>query len=427
MARTVRDAKLETRSARAKLKASGVPYYRGVDPGLHLGYRKGKTGGRWVLRWRTPDDTYRVETIGNADDVADADGVSTLSFAQAQAAARDRRAALARAVKGLPAAEGPYTVRRCLEEYLGFLEAERKTARDARWRIEALILPVLGDIVCAELTAKQIEDWRDTAAKTPPRLRTGKGATAPRYRDVDINDENVRRRRRVATNRDLMLLRAALNRAWRNEKIPSDSAWRKVTPFKNVDVARVRHLKVDECRRLINAAEGEFRDLVRVALATGARYGELARLEVRDFNPDVGTLEIRISKSGKARHVVLNEEGIALLGRLTAGRIGSARLLDKPDGTRWGKAAQHRPMVAACARGGIEPAVGFHCLRHTYASLAIMAGAPLLVVAKNLGHADTRMVERHYGHLSETYVATEIRRATPRFGILDDGVVAAIR
>jgi hypothetical protein len=46
-----------------------------------------------------------------------------------------------------------------------------------------------------------------------------------------------------------------------------------------------------------------------------------------------------------------------------------------------------------------------------------MAGAPLLVVAKNLGHADTRMVEKHYGHLSASYVADAIRAAAPRFGV----------
>ena len=45
-----------------------------------------------------------------------------------------------------------------------------------------------------------------------------------------------------------------------------------------------------------------------------------------------------------------------------------------------------------------------------------MAGVPLLVVAKNLGHADTRMVEKHYGHLAPSYVADAIRAAAPRFG-----------
>jgi hypothetical protein len=45
-----------------------------------------------------------------------------------------------------------------------------------------------------------------------------------------------------------------------------------------------------------------------------------------------------------------------------------------------------------------------------------MNGVPLMVVAKNLGHADTRMVERHYGHLAPSYVADAIRKAAPRFG-----------
>ena len=46
-----------------------------------------------------------------------------------------------------------------------------------------------------------------------------------------------------------------------------------------------------------------------------------------------------------------------------------------------------------------------------------MNGVPLLVVAKNLGHADTRMVEKHYGHLAPSYVADAIRVGAPRFGV----------
>jgi len=45
-----------------------------------------------------------------------------------------------------------------------------------------------------------------------------------------------------------------------------------------------------------------------------------------------------------------------------------------------------------------------------------MNGAPLVVVAKHLGHVDTRMVERHYGHLAPGFVADAIRAAAPRFG-----------
>jgi hypothetical protein len=44
-----------------------------------------------------------------------------------------------------------------------------------------------------------------------------------------------------------------------------------------------------------------------------------------------------------------------------------------------------------------------------------MNGTPLMVVAQNLGHTDTRMVELHYGHLAPSYRQDEIRKGAPRF------------
>jgi integrase len=83
-------------------------------------------------------------------------------------------------------------------------------------------------------------------------------------------------------------------------------------------------------------------------------------------------------------------------------------------------------MIEACGRAKITPALGFHGLRHTWASLAVMNGTPLLVVAKNLGHTDTRMVEKHYGHLAPSYIADAIRAGAPRFGFKPDRKVAAL-
>ena len=415
MARTVRDATLESRTARARLKPSGKPYYRSIDPGLHLGYRKGVAGGKWVMRWYVGDGDYKLETIGVTDDVADADGVAVLDFKQAQTVIRQRHIQLVRAAQGLPARDGPYAVGACVEEYLAFLEVNRKSAKDARWRAGALILPQLGNIGCTDLTAPRLRKWLADTAAAAPRLRTRKG-DGQQYRGIDKDDEEQRRRRRATANRVLTILKAALNRAWREGKIPSDDAWRRVEPFEEADAPRVRYLSIDECRRLIDAAEAGFRDLVRAALLTGCRFGELASVRVRDFNPDAGTLHIRTSKTGRGRHVVLHDEGIELFTHLSAGRRGVELMLRKADGDRWGKSNQTRPMAEACARANIEPAANFHSLRHTYASHAVMAGAPLLVVAKNLGHSDARMVEKHYGHLSATYVADAIRAAAPRFG-----------
>jgi integrase len=89
-------------------------------------------------------------------------------------------------------------------------------------------------------------------------------------------------------------------------------------------------------------------------------------------------------------------------------------------------ANQTAPLTEACQCASISPPANFHCLRHTYASHAVMNGAPLHVVAKNLGHADTRMVERYYGHLAPSYIADAIRAAAPKFGIKSERKVVSI-
>jgi integrase len=426
MTRTVRDVRLETRTARQALKCSGKPYWRAVDEGLHLGYRKGKISGKWVMRRYVGDGTYTVETIGTADDKADADGAIYLSYAQAQTEARKRFVEAARTAAGMPAQPGPYTVKDAVRDYLAWLEQNRKTARDARWRAEALIVPELGALPCTTLTTQRLRDWRDALTKVPPRLRTVKGQKQ-RHAARDTDDpEEAARRRRATANRTLTIAKAALNHAWREQRIPSDAAWRPVTALRGADAARARYLATAECTRLINAAEPDFRKLVQAGLLTGCRFSELAALTVADFHLDSGTLQIRSSKSGKPRHVVLTEEGVSFFRGQTVGRAPQDRLLPKADGAKWLKSHQTRPMRDACQRASIEPTANFHVLRHTWASLSIMNGVPLMVVAKNLGHADTRMVERHYGHLAASYITDAIRAGAPRFGIEPDKTIAPI-
>jgi site-specific recombinase XerD len=83
---------------------------------------------------------------------------------------------------------------------------------------------------------------------------------------------------------------------------------------------------------------------------------------------------------------VLTDEGAAHFAGLCAGRAGSETLLLKSNGQPWDKSHQARPMADALVRSKITPPISFHGLRHTYASLAVMNGGQLLVVAKNLGH-----------------------------------------
>jgi integrase len=255
--------------------------------------------------------------------------------------------------------------------------------------------------------------WHRNLADAPKRVR---GGTRP----VDADDLEAVRRRQVSANRILGQLKAALNFAFEDGKVASDAEWRRVKPFKDVNRSRAAYLTIAQSKRLLNACDPEFRLLVRAALETGARYGELCRLRVEHFNPDSGTLDIRFSKSGKAKHIILTEDGQAFFAALVAGRVGSERMFRRD----WKPSDQIRPMAKACERAKIDPPMGFNQLRHTWASHAVMGGMPLPVVARNLGHVDTRMVEKHYGHLAPSFVADAVRKHAPRFGKVSSNVRA---
>jgi integrase len=403
MSKTVRERKLDSPAARAKLKHSGKPYWRAIDTGLHLGYRKGLNGGKWVLRRYLGKETYRVETIGAADDHSLADGEGILDFFQAQRKAREV-AALAKAAPARTA----FTVAAAMDEYFERLEHEgSKSLVDARGRTKLHILPKLGTIAVTDLTRDMLSKWLACLAD-------------------GHEDGDAIRARRATANRNLTILRAALNQAFRDGKVASDVPWRTVKPFREVDAPRLRYFTKDEVRRLVNAAQGNFRDLVLAALHTGCRYGELSRLRAGNFNPDSGTVFVGQSKSGKARHVVLTGEGQRFFETLTAGRPGDALMLTRAAGEAWGPSNCTLLMAKACVAANITPAAGFHIIRHTAASHMVMAGVPLNVVAGNLGHASTVMTERHYAHLAPSYVAEQIRKFAPEFGTADDSNIVPI-
>jgi integrase len=433
MARTVKDAKLDSRNARDKLKPRTRPYYKMLVPGvLHLGYRRRRNGkgaqGRWLVRRYVGLDVkrvgrYREKDIGLADDFRDADGENILNYAQAQARALEWRPDND---SGQKAPTGPLTVRDAIDRYLTAIEHNGRQTADARSRANLHILPSLGSLMVEDLTTERLRRWLADISKLPPRLRQKLGAVAPRYKVVPADDETKRRRRSTA-NRVLTILKAALNYSFDEGYIESNNAWgRRLKPFRAVDAARTRFLSVAEAKRLANASDPDFRNLVMAGLHTGARFGELTRLTVADFNSDSGTLAIWQSKSGKARQIYLTDEGVAFVKQITAGRAGGEVMLRKADGTVWQRSEQLRPMIAAVERAKISPRISFHGLRHTYASLAVMDGVPLHVLARNLGHVDDRMVQKHYGHLTDSYLRDEIRKGAPKFGFAKGSKVVAL-
>lgn len=163
-----------------------------------------------------------------------------------------------------------------------------------------------------------------------------------------------------------------------------------------------------EADRLLEAARREpsWHIMILTALRTGLRLGELRALRWQDADLVARKIMVRRSaskndvgtpKSGHAREVDL---GLELTAALNAHRhLRSELVFAHADGGRMltENECKH-PLRRAYQRAGLRP-IGWHMLRHTFASHLTMKGAPLKVVQELLGHSDIRMTMR-YAHLS---------------------------
>ena len=219
-----------------------------------------------------------------------------------------------------------------------------------------------------------------------------------------------------------------MNLALSRGRITDGSPWRKGIEFKGTTSARVRHLSIPDQVRLVRACPAELRRIVTGALHTGARFGELTKLQIQDFDAASGTVHVagHISKTGKPRNVILTGEGREFFESVVVGRKPSERIFLRDEakrtkhierGLEWGKSEQSLPMKTACKAAGIEPCT-FHELRHTAASIWLNAGMALGDVAEQLGDSEAT-TKKHYAHLCPDALAARVRRVAPTLGIND--------
>jgi integrase len=424
MARTVIDTRLTKREHRRKLALRKEPYWALVGEGLHLGYAKGQRGGKWLVRWReagSAGKSYVQGRLGEADDVMDATGDLILNFGQAQKAAT---AWLEKLQASDGRRHGPYSVNQALDDYLA--QSTMRDKHNTELRLNAYVRPAIGKIDTAKLTATRLETLQRDIAAGPALLRTTSGKEQ-NIRAVDGDDADGVRKRKASANRIMSMLKAALNYGFQTGRIASDTAWRRVKPFKAVDAPRLRFLSQDEAQRLVRACEGDFRALVMAGLLTGARYQEIARLRTKDFDHASATLWIDRTKAGAGRPVYLDPEGVRLVEAQSIGKK-STDLLFLRNGREWRASEPTRPLRDAVEIAGIE-ACNFHDIRRSYGARLALQGVPMAVIAQALGHKSTRITERHYAHLQRGYVSDTIRAAVSGLGIVDEkpaGNVAAI-
>lgn len=200
----------------------------------------------------------------------------------------------------------------------------------------------------------------------------------------------------ATVNRHLSVLSKIFSLAVDAEIVESNPC-RRVRNFQ-LNNQRVRVLSSEEETKLFSAlGENELvKNIVRVALHTGMRRGEIFNLKWFDLDFNRNLIQIRESKSGKKRLVPMNETVQNLLGNLkrknefvfpspkTGGRLDNIK----------------RSFRRAVEDAGIRD-FRFHDLRHTAATRMADAGADAFTLMKILGHSDIRMTSR-YTHATDT-------------------------
>lgn len=431
MPRTSRSAVLDSPTKRKSLPA-GAYHQEPLPASGYLRYRCPALdkSGTWFIQDRNPETGKLAQVrLAEADDRRPADGNEVMNYQQAREAAEAKVKAAAEVRRGIanpvpaPAPGAQYTVADAWDDYLA--DAKRRGVKGARIYeqvVKAKILPALGAIEVDKLTRKQIEDWHLEVAKSPrhtgKKVRELKPDEQPEPPKVLTQDEE--RARKDTANRVLTILKSVLNYALVQDKVHGSAPWRIVKPFGLTTKARERVLTTDEESKLLAACEPEFRNLVQAGLYTGARYGELCKARVEDFTGR--TLHVLWGKSKgapKARHAFLTDEAVAWFTELVKGRApqelmfprtGTVRTTRKELGEQWGDYDQVHALEKACKAAGIEE-IGFHQLRHTHATRLLVAGVAGAYVIKQLGHADARMLNRHYGHLTDADMEAAIKGA----------------
>jgi integrase len=409
MPRKVKNRSLDSREARSRLKARGMPYYVSLDKKLHLGYRRlrGKAGSWWARHY-LGDQQYEVEPIGAADDLSDPDGREILDYWQAQDKARQRMAERTKAAAG-PDGQ-TITISVALDRYEDNLRARGADTANVP-RVRKHLTESLASRPIALLTVHTLELWRNGL---------------------------LTHMQPASVNRVCNPFRAALNLAADSIENQNRAAWEiGLRALPDATEARNVVLTEAEVRRLVVEAPREgaqFGLFVETAAITGARRSQLARILVRDLKKN--QIEMPSSRKGRGKKKITRRQ-IPIPATL-ATRLGEAAdrrpqdvpLLTKSSGEPWKKGDHTRLFRRTAKRARLDPEiVTIYALRHSSITRQLKAGVPIRVIAA-LHDTSVAMIEKSYSVEIDKHVDEIVRPGLldmgPDFGTEPDAKIASL-
>lgn len=376
---------------RTKLKPRRDPYWDRISKGSYLGFRKMTTSsdGTWLARCLNESAAKQVyKALGDFSELPD--------HQRYDAAKKAAQAWFDHLGKG--GSSKPVTVSEACGKYAEHLRQTRgdKAARDVESRFKNYVLSngVLAATELAKLTPVHLESWRKTLKNTPNAGGARRGE--PR------TDSTL--------NRDMTCLRAALNLAYKDGWVTSDYAWRgKLTPIKNADTRRDVYLDQGQRRTLIQHADSDLKDLLRGLCLVPLRPGALAALTVANYDKRLRTLAIGKDKSGHDRKIALPDSTAMFFESHCKDKLPTAPLLARANGKPWNKDAWVCPVKEAVIAGGLPSEATCYAIRHSVITDLVHSGLDLLSVAQ-LSGTSLRMIERHYGHLTQKQAKQALAR-----------------
>jgi integrase len=281
------------------------------------------------------------------------------------------------------------TLRDYAKDYLVWADAHKRSARQERSRLNAAILPALGDRYLDEISTADVERFRDS-------LVSGRtGATANRYRDQ---------------------LSAMFKRAVRLGLVPANPV-KGVPKFREAG-QRLAYLAPEEEAVVRDALSERLRPAFALSVHTGLRWSEQAGLRWRDVDVLTGIITVRLTKNGSTRRVPMNSSVRSTVVDLAACR----RRTDDPDELLFpdsyrqtvrlfGRAIERAQAVLREAGKDTSRLDGYtwHSNRHTFASRLVMAGVDPRTVQVLGGWKTLSMVAR-YSHLDPEHLHAAVER-----------------
>jgi integrase len=307
--------------------------------------------------------------------------------------------------------DDPYTFAHAMRDYLKFRKASDYHVDADYYNSRTYILPSLGSVPIDKITRAMVWECVQGIIDSTVRVQTAFGGRHRAKGKPRTPDEL--RRRQIIANRVLSTIGRALDHAYTTGKLDTDFGWRFIPKFRGASIPRDRHLEQREITALLLCCDPELKLLVQAALFTGCRFSELQQMQVKNFEPRTGQIRLEKTKKRMPRVLALTSRGRRFFAIACAGKE-PVDLVLKPKGRdMWSFQVAFTRITHAAKRANLKMPVNWNVLRHTYASQAVMAGVPLYVVARQLGHATTRTLEKHYAHLTEDYLDEIVKEKMP--------------